>query len=136
MTRVLIVDDQPAFRTQLRRLLARAGLNVVGEAGDIPQASAQALSLRPDLAIVDVMLPGINGVDGTLRLKAAVPELRVILISAHRDQAGVLRDAAGRPAPRASSRRTIWTCPSSLRGAPVLRKIHRRQRSRRADHRH
>ncbi|MBN1139112.1 MAG: response regulator transcription factor [Anaerolineae bacterium] len=87
MTRVLIVDDQLDFRRHLSRLLACAGLTVVGEAGDILEAESLVQSLQPDLAVVDVMLPGISGVEGTPRLKAVAPALRVILISAHRNQA-------------------------------------------------
>jgi DNA-binding NarL/FixJ family response regulator len=94
MTRVLIVDDQPAFRCQLCRLLTYAGLDVVGEAADIPAAEALAQQLHPDLAVVDVMLPGINGLEGVGRLKAQVPNLRVVLVSAHVDRAEMLQDAA------------------------------------------
>ena len=94
MTRVLIVDDRPAFRRQLRPLLTHAGLIVVGEAGDIPAAEAQVEALQPDLAVVDIMLPGINGIEGTPRLKALLPNLRVILVSAYRDRAETFRAAA------------------------------------------
>ena len=94
MTRVLIVDDQPAFRRHLRQLLTYAGLTVVGEAGDIPEAEAQVQALQPDLAVVDVMLPGTNGIEGTPRLKALVPTLRVILVSAYRDRAELFQIAA------------------------------------------
>ncbi len=94
MTRVLIVDDQPAFRRQLRRLLTYAGLTVVGEAEDIPEAERQVQALQPDLAVVDVRLPGINGIEGTSRLKALAPDLRVILVSAYRDQAEIFCTAA------------------------------------------
>lgn len=94
MTRVLIVDDQPAFRRRLRQLLAYAGLTVVGEAGNIPEAEAQVQALRPDLAVVDVMLPGVNGLEGTARLKTLVPGLRVILVSAYCDQAELFRTAS------------------------------------------
>ena len=94
MTRVLIVDDQPVFRRHLRQLLTYAGLTVVGEAGDIPAAEAQVRVLQPDLAVVDVRLPGVNGLEGTVRLKALSPNLRVILVSAYRDQAEVFQTAA------------------------------------------
>ena len=77
MTRVLIVDDQPSFRRQLRQLLILAGLCVVGEAGDIPTAESLAQALQPDLVVVD-MMPGVNGLEGVLRLKALLPSLRVI----------------------------------------------------------
>jgi DNA-binding NarL/FixJ family response regulator len=94
MTRVLIVDDKPAFRRQLRQLLTRAGLTVVGEAGDIPEAERLVQELQPDLAVVDVILPDVNGLEGTPRLKALAPNLRVILISAHRDRAELFQAAA------------------------------------------
>jgi len=94
MTRVLIVDDEPAFRRQLRQLLTLAGLTVVGEAGDIPQAEALLQALRPDLAVVDVILPGVNGLEGAPRLKALAPNLRVILVSAHGDRAELFQAAA------------------------------------------
>lgn len=94
MIRVLIVDDQPAFRRQLRRLLAYAGFDVVGEAADIPAAEALARRLRPDLAVVDVMLPGVSGLEGVGRLKAQAPDLRVMLVSACADRAAMLQEAA------------------------------------------
>ena len=94
MTRILIVDDQPAFRRHLRRLLTHAGLAVVGEAGDIFEAESLLRALQPDLAVVDVVLPGVNGLEGTLRLRELIPNLRVILISAHRNQADLLHVAA------------------------------------------
>lgn len=94
MTRVLIVDDQPVFRMQLRRLLQRAGLDVIAEAGDIPTAEALVRSLRPDLAVVDVMLPGVNGLAGAPRLRALLPGLRIILISAYANGTDTLGQAA------------------------------------------
>ena len=50
--------------------------------------------LKPDIAIVDVMLPGESGVEGTPQLKALVPNMRVILVSAHHDSAQVLQKSA------------------------------------------
>ncbi|MCP4538241.1 MAG: response regulator [Chloroflexi bacterium] len=94
MTRVLIVDNQPGFRRHLRRLLTYAGFTVVGEAGDILKAERLVQTLQPDLAVVDVMLPGINGIDGTPRLKTLLPNLRVILVSAHLNHAELFRTAA------------------------------------------
>ncbi len=94
MTSVLIVDDQPSFRAALRQLLTQAGLVVVGEACDVPEAEAQAQALHPDLAIVDIMLPGANGFEGTRRLKALVPQMRVILVSAFGNYAQNFRNAA------------------------------------------
>lgn len=94
MKHVLIVDDQPAFRHVLGQLLAQAGLAVSGEAGDIPEAEVLVQTNPPDLAVVDVRLPGVDGLEGTARLKALAPDLRVILVSAHLNHAGILQSAA------------------------------------------
>ncbi len=94
MTRVLIVDDQPSFRYHLCQLLSRAGLIVVGAAGDIPAAEKLVCALKPDLAIIDVMLPGESGVVGAPKLKALAKNLRVILVSAHHDSARLLQESA------------------------------------------
>ncbi len=85
MTNILIVDDQASFRRQLRKLLTLAGMNVIAEAGDIPEAKEMVRQFQPDLAVVDVMLPGTNGVEGIPQLKALHHSLRVILISAYQD---------------------------------------------------
>ena len=85
MTRILIVDDQPSFRRQLRRLLTHAGLEVVAEAGNMDEAKAMVRQFQPDIAVVDVMLPGISGLEGTPQLKALDDHLRVILVSAYQN---------------------------------------------------
>lgn len=92
--RVLIVDDQASFRWHLRQLLIHAGYLVVGEAGDIPEARGLAQTLQPDLAIVDVNMPGENGVSGTPQLLALAPHMRVILVSVYQDSAHVLQKSA------------------------------------------
>ncbi len=91
---VLIVDDQVSFRRHLRQLLTYAGLIVVGEAGDMPEAKELARNLQPDLAVVDVSLPGESGVSGTPQLMALAPNMRVILVSAQHDSAQVLQKSA------------------------------------------
>lgn len=88
--RVLIVDDQASFRWHLRQLLTHAGLLVVGEAGDMPEARELTQSLQPDLAVVDISLPGENGLSGTPQLMALAPKMRVILVSAHNDSGQML----------------------------------------------
>src|SRR5512139_1018683 len=93
-TRVLIVDDQASFRRHLRQLLTHAGLTVVGEAGDVPEARELTRDLQPDLAVVDVSLPGENGLSGTPQLRVLAPKMRVILVSAHNDSGQVLEKSA------------------------------------------
>ncbi|MBI9050433.1 MAG: response regulator transcription factor [Anaerolineaceae bacterium] len=85
MTRVLIIDDQPNFRRQLRLLLERAGLEVIADIDDIASAEALLESLQPDLAVVDVLLGDASGIEGTVRLKNLAPKMRVILVSAYHD---------------------------------------------------
>jgi len=94
MTRVLIVDDQPVFRRQLRRLFTFAGLRVVGEAGTIAEAEAEVQAGEPHLAVVDLILPGVDGMKGIARLKALAPELRVILVSVIQAHGDLVRAAA------------------------------------------
>ncbi len=96
MTRILIVDDQPAFRKQLRSVLAFSGLEVAGEAGSIREALDLLPEISPDLAIVDVEMPGINGIEGTKLLKEASPTLRVILVSAFANHMELFTQAAAR----------------------------------------
>ncbi len=94
MNCVLIVDDQPAFRRQLRELLEYAGWTVVGEAGDVIEAAKKVCEHHPDLAIVDVFLQGMSGIEGTPLLKMASPDLKIILVSAYGDRVDIFRQAA------------------------------------------
>ncbi len=96
MTRVMIVDDQPEFRKQLRSVLAFSGLEVVGEAGTVGEAVNLLPEISADLAIVDVEMPGINGIEGTPLLKKASPMLRVILVSAFANHLELFTQAAAR----------------------------------------
>lgn len=85
MIRVLIVDDQPNFRRQLRRLLEHAQFEVIGDVDDITSAEVLLWEETPDLAVVDVLLGDASGIEGTLRLKNLAPKMRVILVSAYQD---------------------------------------------------
>ncbi len=78
-----MIDDQSTFRRHLRKLLEAAGLVVVGEASHLAQAEKLAAQLQPDLAILDIMLSGEDGLAGVPLLKAAAPHMRIILVSAN-----------------------------------------------------
>ncbi|MFE5870306.1 response regulator [Streptomyces roseifaciens] len=72
---VLVADDEELTRTGLRALLsARPGLDVIGEAADGTRAVSLATELRPDVVLMDVRMPGIDGIEATRRLQAALPE--------------------------------------------------------------
>jgi DNA-binding NarL/FixJ family response regulator len=83
---IVIADDHPIFRTGLRQVLeADAGLRVVGEAGDGDDALATIESVRPDLAVLDIDMPGRDGLDVTRALRDARSSTRVILLTLHTD---------------------------------------------------
>ena len=85
--RVLLVDDDPAFRGLARRLLMAAGFGVVAEAASVAAATAAALDHKPDAALVDVGLPDGNGIALAQELTALPWPLRVVLTSTDPDAA-------------------------------------------------
>jgi two-component system, NarL family, invasion response regulator UvrY len=79
---VLLVDDHRPFRVMIRSLLdGESSYVVVGEAGDGEDAVELARSLRPDVVLMDVRLPGINGAEATRRILADAPATAVVLVS-------------------------------------------------------
>jgi DNA-binding NarL/FixJ family response regulator len=80
--RVLIVDDQGLFRSGLARLLGEdPRVTVVGEAGDGQEAVAMALKLKPDVILMDLKMPGVDGIDATRQLARELPETRVLILT-------------------------------------------------------
>ena len=91
--RLLLVDDHALFRDGLGALLAyQPDFAIVGEADDAASALDLARALRPDLVLMDVELPGEDGVAATLRLTAALPEITVVMLTV-RDDTQTLFDA-------------------------------------------
>lgn len=88
--RLLLVDDQALFREGLGLLLsAQPGLKVVGEAADGKEAVRRAVTLRPDVVLMDLRMPVLGGVEATRRLRAALPHVRVIVLTTFDDDADV-----------------------------------------------
>ena len=84
VSRLLIVDDHPVFRLGLRGLLSGIdGIEICGEAGDAREALASMRSLHPDVAIVDVSMPGTNGIELVKAMLAEQPRLLILVISMH-----------------------------------------------------
>lgn len=80
--RILIVEDQTLMRQGLKTILElEPGMEVAGEAADGDQAVRQALSLRPDIILMDVQMPGLNGVAATEAICAAWPDARIIILT-------------------------------------------------------
>lgn len=81
-SRVLICDDQEMMRVGLRMIVeSQPDLTVVGEAGDGHEAVEAAVALRPDVVLLDVRMPGVDGVIAAGRIRAAVPDSRILMIT-------------------------------------------------------
>ena len=99
MTRILVADDHEVVRAGLRLVLeAQPGWEVVAEAPDGKDAVRKAIDIRPDVAIVDYLLPVLNGVEVTRQIKTRLPEVEVLIFTMHDSRALVadLLDAGAR----------------------------------------
>src|SRR5687767_14221510 len=81
-SRVLIVDDHPLTRDALATLLAGNEFDVVGQASDGKEAIDMAAKLRPHLVLLDLSMPGLDGLSALPSIRAAVPEAEVIVLTA------------------------------------------------------
>ena len=85
--RVLLVDDEPRPRAQLRAVLADYGVVVLGEAGDGQEGVELACRLLPDVVLIDLRMPELDGIAATRRLAEVLPSTAVIVLSAYDDPA-------------------------------------------------
>lgn len=87
MIKIILADDHALVRTGLRRLLDDVdGLSVIGEAGNGNDAILCVKELNPDVAILDINMPELNGIQATEILRKDHPELRIIIVSMHSDE--------------------------------------------------
>ena len=84
--RLLLADDHRMLREGLRRTLEEEGLEVVGEAADGEEALRLAAKLRPDVVLMDVTMPVLDGVEATRQLHEHLPEIPVVILSMHADR--------------------------------------------------
>ena len=91
--RILIADDHGVIRAGLRALLAGfLGIEVVGEAVDGRDVLKKAVELKPDIALMDLSMPEMGGIEATRQLSRIVPNVRVLILSVHEDE-GLLKEA-------------------------------------------
>jgi two-component system response regulator NreC len=87
IVRILVADDHTLFRQGLRRVLQeQPGWEVVAEASDGAEAVRQAIDLEPDVAILDIAMPRLNGVDATRQIVRRLPNIRVLIVSMYSDE--------------------------------------------------
>jgi DNA-binding NarL/FixJ family response regulator len=80
--RVLIADDHPVFRYGLRALLkAEPGFEVVGEATTGDEAIASAATLQPDVILMDLNMPGVNGIEATAQILRQHPQIAILVVT-------------------------------------------------------
>ncbi len=85
--RVLLVDDHLLFREGLCSLLsAQPDIEVVGQAGDGLEALVMARELRPDLILMDVTMPGMDGLEATEQIIEILPQAKIVMLTVHDDQ--------------------------------------------------
>ena len=88
--RILLVDDHQLVREGLRALLERENFQVVGEAADGHHAIQQAQALRPDIAVVDLSMPQLNGLDAAREMSRAAPGIKVVALTVHTEDPYVI----------------------------------------------
>ena len=85
--RLMLVDDHEVVRTGLKAFLeTKEGFEVVGEAGSGVEAVAKALQLKPDVVIMDITMPNLDGLQATRQLKELLPEVQVLALTVHEDK--------------------------------------------------
>ncbi len=90
MTRVLVVDDVDLFRTGLSAALAGAGFQICGEAADADSAVSLAESEQPDLVVLDILMPGISGLDAVEKIRAVAPQAKVVMLTGSESEEDLL----------------------------------------------
>jgi DNA-binding NarL/FixJ family response regulator len=83
---VLLVDDHPLVRDGIASLLQARGLEVVGEASNGIEALHKARALRPDIILMDIQMPGLNGLEATRLIKTEIPEVKIIMLTVSNDE--------------------------------------------------
>ena len=85
--RILIVDDHAVLRRAVRRLLeSRSEFEVCGEAEDGPQAIKLAAEVKPDVVILDIVIPMMNGFEAARKIRAVSPQSQIVILSSHKDK--------------------------------------------------
>jgi DNA-binding NarL/FixJ family response regulator len=124
-TRILLADDHGLVRRGLRLILdAQPDLEVVAEAGDGAEAVTLGLDAEVDLAILDISMPRMTGLQAARELQRRRPELRILILSMHESEQYLFEalraGASGYVIKRAADRDLVEACRATVRGEPFL----------------
>ena len=124
-TRILIAEEHVIFREALKKLLEEeGGFDVVGEAGDGEGLVRESIRLEPDVILMDVLMPKLNGIEATRRIKDTLPTSAILILSAHSYEAYVIAalraGAAGFLSKDVHSSELIAAIRSVRVGEPVI----------------
>jgi two-component system response regulator NreC len=119
--RVLLADDHAVLRSGLRLLIEKQpGVEVVGEAGDGDEALARVKALKPDLVLLDINMPGLDGLSALPRIRQESPNSRVLMLTMHDDvsylQEALRAGAAGYVLKRAVDNELLMAIQAVMRG--------------------
>jgi len=124
-TRILLADDHALVRRGVRLILDNEpGLTVVAEAGDGAEAIGQARAYHPDLAILDVAMPRMTGLQAARELSRTQPELRILMLTMHDNEQyffeALSAGACGYVLKSVADRDLVDACHAAMRGEPFL----------------
>jgi len=125
MIRVLLADDHTIVRKGLRSLLeGERGIEVVGEAGDGRRAVAKVEELHPDIVVMDIAMPVLNGLEATHQISRRFPEVKVVILTIHDTQQYILHTlragASGYVVKRAAPAELVTAIQAAYRGDRFL----------------
>jgi DNA-binding NarL/FixJ family response regulator len=123
--RILLADDHAVVRRGLRMVLdAEPDLEVVAEAGDGAEAVARAVSISPDLVVIDISMPRMTGLQAVRELHRRQPGLRILILSMHQNEQylyeALKAGASGYVLKTVADRDLVEACRAALRGEPFL----------------
>jgi DNA-binding NarL/FixJ family response regulator len=124
-TRILLADDHAVVRHGLRLVLdAEPDLEVIAEAGDGAEAIEHALEQRPDLAVLDISMPRMTGLQAVRELHRRQPRLRMLILSMHQNEQylyeALKAGASGYVLKTVADRDLVQACRAAMRGEPFL----------------
>ncbi len=122
--KLVLADDHALFRDGLRNLLEAHGLDVVAEATNGREALEVARKVKPDIILMDIQMPVLNGLDATRLLSAELPDIRIVMLTASDDDADIFEaikyGASGYLSKDLDAARLIELLEGVMRGEPAL----------------